>query len=556
MKRLLASRRRLLAAGALAAVAVVVAASYGYAAVTATNQTYTGCLQGGSITNVAIGSAPTKACPNNAVQISWSQTGPQGLPGQNGAPGAPGVSVSSATEPPGVNCAQGGSKFTAANGVTYACNGTKGDKGDPGANGTNGTNGTNGVSVTSAAELPGANCADGGSKFTAANGVTYACNGAKGDKGDPGADGKDGKDGTSLIGSACSLPSGAPGTVQMSVGANGAISFLCQRDTDLCANVPSYPNATTHCDPDTGTLSITCSAGFADADNDITTGCESNLQTDPANCGTVGNNVLNLPNVADATCVNGVAVIGACNPNYADANNVPSDGCESNLMTDPFNCGTVGHDVFDLPGARGGCVNGQGVIVACLPGFADVDQQWQDGCEVSLSSDPDNCGAVGNAIPPDGYQHANWTCNNGSIAIRGCVTGWLDLNGSVMDGCEAQADPDLNGNTQNTAINLGPQDCFDNNVRTITGSIATPLDNDWYVVQADGSFFCVDDFGSTWSGSPQIAYDVITNRTTRSNMTVGFTATDFYSDGTFIYIHVHQFGGTNAPNSYSLQFHL
>jgi hypothetical protein len=40
--------------------------------------------------------------------------------------------------------------------------------------------GDNGVSVTSSAETAGTNCAAGGSKFTAANGVTYACNGADG----------------------------------------------------------------------------------------------------------------------------------------------------------------------------------------------------------------------------------------------------------------------------------------------------------------------------------------------------------------------------------------
>ena len=46
--------------------------------------------------------------------------------------------------------------------------------------GPSGTNGTNGTSVTSASEPAGANCTDGGSKFTASNGVTYACNGAAG----------------------------------------------------------------------------------------------------------------------------------------------------------------------------------------------------------------------------------------------------------------------------------------------------------------------------------------------------------------------------------------
>ena len=84
MKRLFAAPRRVLAVGVLAAVAVVVAAGFGYAAVAADNQTYTGCLQNGDMTNVAIGSTPFKVCPKNATQISWSQSGPPGTPGTNG----------------------------------------------------------------------------------------------------------------------------------------------------------------------------------------------------------------------------------------------------------------------------------------------------------------------------------------------------------------------------------------------------------------------------------------------------------------------------------------
>lgn len=136
MRRLFASRRRVLAVTAVAAVAIAVAAGYGYAAITATNNTYTGCLFRGSIINVAIGPEPTKPCQQSKQKISWSQTGPQGLPGQNGTNGTngtDGVSVTSETEPAGANCATGGSLFTAAdNNVTYACNGAKGDKGDPG----------------------------------------------------------------------------------------------------------------------------------------------------------------------------------------------------------------------------------------------------------------------------------------------------------------------------------------------------------------------------------------------------------------------------------------
>jgi len=112
-----ASRRRALY-GALALAAIIAAASVGYTALAATNNTYTGCLKGGQISNVAIGESPASACGRGATQISWSQTGPAGTNGTNG------VSVTSATEPAGANCANGGSRFTAANNsVTYACNG-------------------------------------------------------------------------------------------------------------------------------------------------------------------------------------------------------------------------------------------------------------------------------------------------------------------------------------------------------------------------------------------------------------------------------------------------
>jgi hypothetical protein len=66
-----------------------------------------------------------------------------------------------------------------------SANGANGAQGPAGANGKDGTNGTNGTpggagtSVTStklAAE--NANCKEGGSEFTAANGKTFACNGS------------------------------------------------------------------------------------------------------------------------------------------------------------------------------------------------------------------------------------------------------------------------------------------------------------------------------------------------------------------------------------------
>jgi hypothetical protein len=62
--------------------------------------------------------------------------------------------------------------------------GPAGAKGDTGAAGANGTNGKDGVSVTSSAASV-AECPAGGTKFTAANGTSKACNGKDGEPGDP-----------------------------------------------------------------------------------------------------------------------------------------------------------------------------------------------------------------------------------------------------------------------------------------------------------------------------------------------------------------------------------
>jgi hypothetical protein len=61
---------------------------------------------------------------------------------------------------------------------TNGTNGAQGPAGEKGAAGTNGTIGKDGVSVASSTEPKGANCKEGGSKFVAANGTTYACNGS------------------------------------------------------------------------------------------------------------------------------------------------------------------------------------------------------------------------------------------------------------------------------------------------------------------------------------------------------------------------------------------
>jgi hypothetical protein len=97
--------------------------------------------------------------------------------------------------------------------------GPKGTDGRNGTNGRDGKDGEDGVSVASVALSKGddANCPEGGSRFTAVNGVsTYACNG---------------RDGAAGVGSLDALQ-GAPcnngaGDAQISYASNGSVSLKC-----------------------------------------------------------------------------------------------------------------------------------------------------------------------------------------------------------------------------------------------------------------------------------------------------------------------------------------
>lgn len=76
------------------AVAAVIwlAALGGISAATAADddQQYTGCLKNGTLSNVAIGTAPSARCPTGANQITWSEQGTQGEPGIQGEQGPQG----------------------------------------------------------------------------------------------------------------------------------------------------------------------------------------------------------------------------------------------------------------------------------------------------------------------------------------------------------------------------------------------------------------------------------------------------------------------------------
>lgn len=167
-------------------------------------------------------------------------------------------------------------------------------------------------------------------------------------------------------------------------------------DTPTTACDPALPNTYYGCFA-SACGALKCSGGFGDCNKDIakgcgkSDGCESDLNSDPNNCGACG--IKCGPGQECRDDGLGPQCLDTC----ATANQTTcTDGCRD-LVNDRFNCGLCGNQCPN-PRAhqRSSCEKGF-CAVECLPGFADCNGDPSDGCEVDLSVHPANCGACGNA---------------------------------------------------------------------------------------------------------------------------------------------------------------
>ena len=140
-----------------------------------------------------------------------------------------------------------------------------------------------------------------------------------------------------------------------------------------------------------GDCALQCNAGFSDCDKVPTNGCEANLNTDIAHCGTCTTSCSTTGGTA--TCATGVCKITCTAPN-ADCNKDVTDGCEVDLNSDPFHCGQCPTVCPVYPSAVGTCTNGT-CGWSCVAGSGDCDNQTSTGCETSVVSDAKNCGVCG-----------------------------------------------------------------------------------------------------------------------------------------------------------------
>ena len=262
------------------------------------------------------------------------------------------------------------------------------------------------------------------------------------------------------------------------VSANG-----CEVDTrasashcGACGNTcAAGPNATATCAM--GRCAPRCNEGFGDCDGNPANGCEADLQTDPARCGTCTTTCAGGTN-ARPVCAMGVCQI-ACVAGFANCDGNATNGCEAGLdgtascggcgvicagatplcapsgtsfacssgcsgsqvrcgnacvdtQRDVTDCGGCGNACPAVANAARSCASGR-CGFACNEGFADCDRNPGNGCEVFLGTDPSNCGACGTTCAPGA--NATGTCALGRCGLA-CAQGFADCDGNPGNGCE------------------------------------------------------------------------------------------------------------------------
>ncbi|MEZ4406427.1 MAG: hypothetical protein R3A52_08130 [Polyangiales bacterium] len=208
-----------------------------------------------------------------------------------------------------------------------------------------------------------------------------------------------------------------------------------------CGTGCALPNATATCAA--GRCAVgSCAAGFADCDNNPANGCETDTRSSTASCGACGA-ACALPN-GTAACVASRCTLTGCSAGFADCNANGADGCETNLGTSAGHCGACGA-ACSLANATAACAGGACLVSACNSPFANCDGSAANGCEVSTATDPRHCGGCGRACSLPNVAVAG--CGGGSCTVVTCAAGFADCDGNAANGCEV--------NTQTSASNCG-----------------------------------------------------------------------------------------------------
>jgi hypothetical protein len=209
-----------------------------------------------------------------------------------------------------------------------------------------------------------------------------------------------------------------------------------ERTLDTCGSCTmgcTIAGATESCS--SGTCTFTgCEPGRANCNEsgaNLADGCETNI-TLPQNCGACGRVCEDLPNVLSGGCAEMRCQI-ICRPGFADCDQNPNNGCEAELGT-AASCGGCGVDCTDLPNVVSASCGEKGCEdLVCAPGFSDCDGLTSNGCERSIRTLTD-CGSCNTPCAP---ARATASCSTGMCTITTCSPGFANCDSQAANGCEA-----------------------------------------------------------------------------------------------------------------------
>ncbi len=219
---------------------------------------------------------------------------------------------------------------------------------------------------------------------------------------------------------------------------NGDYRDGCERplntltDCGSCNTACAIANATESCT--TGQCLVTgCAADFRDCDGDMRS-CERPINT-VSDCGAC-NAACSLPN-ASAACEGSpgarTCAVGSCTQFFEDCDDLTENGCEVNLQTDTDDCGACGYDCNDEEHVASATCSGGSCAFTCDANFRDCNNVDTDGCETSLLTNT-NCGGCGVACA---RTNASASCSTGTCQITSCNSGYGQCDGNTGNGCES-----------------------------------------------------------------------------------------------------------------------
>jgi hypothetical protein len=182
-----------------------------------------------------------------------------------------------------------------------------------------------------------------------------------------------------------------------------------------------------------GACGCVCDAPFADCNRDAPSaesdGCETDTRTSALHCGGC-DRACDLPNTDVHECVGSSCRPVACDAGWKDCDGVAANGCERNIrtVTDCNECGVA----CGLPNATATCATGECRIAHCAVGFGECDASHATGCETSTRTLRD-CGACGVACA---LQNAIGSCTSGVCLVEGCLANRGNCDFYDDNGCE------------------------------------------------------------------------------------------------------------------------